>query len=713
MLKKAPVAQRIEHLTTDQKVRGSNPLGRAFFGFRLKAVIWCAFGMVTLVVTLATTVQSHAESSEVATSHAAHNAGQAMLVETQALPPEGSNFATISVGKSHVCIRSAKGGVFCAGDNYFSQLGRQPDDYEGTEGYYKSTPMKFGPVGLASYTKSIAFAGDDPVFKEVSSGGRHTCAVSDDGRTWCWGLSEDGRLGPTWYKTLTRSPLPLRLPAGLLGTDFSSVSAGGSHTCAVTEGGQVFCWGDNTRCQLGHLVYGFGTCGRYWSSDPVHIEFENAPVMAAVSTGDQHTCALSALGRVYCWGDNYYGQSGDNFYETIVSWPKEVYDYFGDTGFNDTLMVAVSVGDSHSCALSNSGQVFCWGDHPSWGPDWAPQAVEQHGLKMTAIAAGTSHTCALSSVGRVYCWGNNSSGQLGSESSDGWSDQPLPVDTSGALQGKHVVSIDAGGDLTCALDSADDVFCWGEEEYCARFNWADDSCLQKGRWRSSVPVAIPAQLRVPTSPTAVTARRIGSGQVSVSWSAPASGGSEVTGYSVTATPGGRTCSTSGARSCSVTGLVNGTAYTFTVIATNAAGSSLASSASPVVVPFTVPSAPAGVVGVAGNGRVVVSWSASDNGGSAITSYTVTTSPGGKQCSTTGVTTCTIAGLANGADYTFTVTATNAAGTSEASSASLTVVPFTVPSASAGVVGVAGNGRVVVSWSAGQRRLDSVGLHGYC
>lgn len=186
-----------------------------------------------------------------------------------------------------------------------------------------------------------------------------------------------------------------------------------------------------------------------------------------------------------------------------------------------------------------------------------------------------------------------------------------------------------------------------------------------------------------TTPTAPSAPQgvgavAGDGQATVSWSAPlSSGGSTITGYTVTASPGGATGQTSGLRTKVITGLTNGTEYTFTVTATNAVGTGPASSASAVVTPHaaaTVPGDPIGVTAIAGNGQATVSWSApASNGGSPITGYTVTSSPGGFTGTTSG-TTRTISGLTNGTEYTFTVTATNAVGTGAASSPSAGVTP---------------------------------------
>ncbi|MEZ5247135.1 MAG: fibronectin type III domain-containing protein [Acidimicrobiales bacterium] len=190
-------------------------------------------------------------------------------------------------------------------------------------------------------------------------------------------------------------------------------------------------------------------------------------------------------------------------------------------------------------------------------------------------------------------------------------------------------------------------------------------------------------------------------QVTVSWSAPLSdGGSPITGYSVTASPGGATCSTSGALSCTVAGLTNGTAYTFAVMATNGEGTGPPSAVPGWLTPATLPGAPTGATArLSGETEAVVWWTAPEsNGGSAIVSYTVTASPGGASCETTGALSCTVSGLTAGETYAFTVAATNGIGTGPPSAASETVVA-TAPDAPTGVIAVAGDATATVSWSA--------------
>jgi alpha-tubulin suppressor-like RCC1 family protein len=188
----------------------------------------------------------------------------------------------------------------------------------------------------------------------------------------------------------------------------------------------------------------------------------------------------------------------------------------------------------------------------------------------------------------------------------------------------------------------------GLEEYLAR------------KWSSTI---------TPQAPTLVSGTA-GNTQVAVTWTAPTwDGGSSVTGYTVTASPGGATCSTA-STSCSVTGLTNGTAYTFTVTATNSIGVGPASAASSSVTPATTPGAPTGVSAWAADTTAFVAWTApSSTGGAAITSYTASAVPASGPTITCSAasTPCQLTGLTGSTTYTVSVTATNSAGTGSASS----------------------------------------------
>jgi uncharacterized repeat protein (TIGR02543 family) len=200
----------------------------------------------------------------------------------------------------------------------------------------------------------------------------------------------------------------------------------------------------------------------------------------------------------------------------------------------------------------------------------------------------------------------------------------------------------------------------------------------------------------PSAPT-ITSATVSGGAATISFNAPLSnGGSAITGYVVISSPSGLTASGS-TSPIVVPGLVTGQPYQFTVYAVNSVGNGDTATLSPVLVSALKPTAPLNVTAVAGNETATVSFGTpASNGGSAITSYTVTASPGGETKTVTS-SPATFTGLTIGQAYTFTVTATNAIGTSVSSSASAPVTPTAPPSAPLHVTAVASSGAATISF----------------
>ena len=186
-----------------------------------------------------------------------------------------------------------------------------------------------------------------------------------------------------------------------------------------------------------------------------------------VALGSQTICVVDPGGGVLCWDSfNNYGELGDG-----TTTPRFTPDYV--SGLNSGV-IAVGSGPFHTCALTNTGGLKCWGwnfygqigssanngtDNPN------PTPVDVTGLTsgVAAMAMGDKHTCALTVAGGVKCWGDNSLGQLGVMTNLGQSvPNPTPVDVTGLTSG--VTAIAAGGFSTCALTIGGGVKCWGELE---------------------------------------------------------------------------------------------------------------------------------------------------------------------------------------------------------------------------------------------------------
>jgi hypothetical protein len=216
-----------------------------------------------------------------------------------------------------------------------------------------------------------------------------------------------------------------------------------------------------------------------------------------------------------------------------------------------------------------------------------------------------------------------------------------------------------------------------------------------------IPAGPPA---APAAPTVTAGLR----QVAVSWTAPASNGAAITGYTVTATDldtpgnGGQSC-TAFSTNCTVTGLTPGDRYTFIVVATNTAGNSPPSPASVAAVPYAPPAAPTAPTATAGASSATVTWTAPAANGSPIGSYQMygtdfTNSANSGLMCITADTSCIIGGLVAGDTYTFTIQAVNSAGSSPASPPSNAVQPYTVPDPPSSVTAHPATGSATITWT---------------
>jgi alpha-tubulin suppressor-like RCC1 family protein len=190
------------------------------------------------------------------------------------------------------------------------------------------------------------------------------------------------------------------------------------------------------------------------------------PVITNIAAGYRHTCAITQSGGVKCWGNNEYGQLGDG---TTVQRHLPV-DVLGlSSGVK-----ALALGHEHSCALTVTGGVKCWGDNRAGaigngagGNANVRQLTPVDVVGMTsgikAIAAGFSFTCAVTAEGSAKCWGINQRGQLGNGNGGEEVDyELLPVNVVGLSS--EVTSIAAGSNFACAVTTFGDVQCWGAND---------------------------------------------------------------------------------------------------------------------------------------------------------------------------------------------------------------------------------------------------------
>ncbi|MCC5611035.1 putative Ig domain-containing protein [Nostoc sp. CHAB 5834] len=235
--------------------------------------------------------------------------------------------------------------------------------------------------------------------------------------------------------------------------DAVQVALGQYHTCALTTTGGVKCWGRDNYGQLGNDA-AFAD-----KMVPVDVQGLTSGVVS-ISAGSGHVCAVTRDANLKCWGYDGSGQLGDGGSFTNSPVPADVVGLAGK-------VASVSAGGYHTCAVTTSGGVKCWGydGQGQLGDDNAlanksiPVDVAGLSSGVITVTSGvtSSHTCALTTEGGVKCWGDDAQGQLGNDSV--YAAKQTPVDVVGLTTG--VVSIAAGGKKTCALTSAGGVKCWG------------------------------------------------------------------------------------------------------------------------------------------------------------------------------------------------------------------------------------------------------------
>lgn len=325
----------------------------------------------------------------------------------------------------HTCALDRIGSARCWGSNSSGQLG---------DG---STSERLTPVSVIGLPSALV---------SVSAGMNHTCGLSEAGGVMCWGKNAAGSLGDN---STTARAMPVQvvgLPSGA-----KAIATGFAHSCALTNAGTVQCWGSNWGGQLGDNT----TTNR---TVPVDVSGLSS-VVIAITAGYYHTCALTDASAVQCWGYNSVGQLGDNSTSNRLA-PVAV------SGLPSGV-VAIEAGDDHTCALTDTGALYCWGSNSSGqlgdgstANRLTPVLVSGMSSGVRDVGAGSSHTCALTSAGAVKCWGWNYHGQLGDGST---TNRSTPTAVSGLSSG--VIAMSAGGDHSCALSSSGTLQCWGSNVY--------------------------------------------------------------------------------------------------------------------------------------------------------------------------------------------------------------------------------------------------------
>ena len=353
---------------------------------------------------------------------ATYKDGEGSQVYTLVVGGELLHVTQIAVGSAHTCAVTTGGGVKCWGFNSKGQLG---------DGTYTARSY---PGDVQNLTSGVS---------KIFMGAMHTCALQSNGALSCWGQNEGGQLGDS-TKTNKPTPSVVSLPGAVM-----SAGLGSTHSCVALVSGEAYCWGQNNYGQLGD-----GTQQEKLTPTAV----TNLPSsVAQVTAGQSHSCAMTSAGAVMCWGWNYHGQLGDGGTATRPT-PELV------AGLDPVQEIHSGFGANHTCALLTSGQIQCWGQNGSGQLGNAATTNSPTPVYVVdfpiggakSLSVGSSHTCAVSTSNAARCWGFNNQGRLGTGDT---TNSSIPLTVSGLSSG--VTSVTAGGSHSCARLSAGYAKCWG------------------------------------------------------------------------------------------------------------------------------------------------------------------------------------------------------------------------------------------------------------
>ena len=341
-------------------------------------------------------------------------------------PAGVSAFTSVFPGYTHTCGTGDDGKAYCWGSNTWGRLGFAAPLQSNIP-----APITL-PVGVTS-------------FSSVGGGWQHSCGIGSDGKTYCWGSNTSYQFGDG---TASSSPTPVQtsLPFGVT---FTSVKVGYTHTCAIGSDGNAYCWGVSANGQLGDNTAGAGT------AVPVKVVLPGGVTsFTSVVAGGFHSCGIGNDGNAYCWGKNDRGQLGygpmpigNQYLATQVIKPVGV-----------TSFVSLTAGYSHTCGIGNNGATYCWGYNSTGQIGFTPMGINRDvptpvnmpgGVaSYTSIFASDYHTCGIANTGTTYCWGWNSTGQLGNGLTTN-SETPVAVTLPTGISG--FTSLTGGWGHSCAI----------------------------------------------------------------------------------------------------------------------------------------------------------------------------------------------------------------------------------------------------------------------
>ena len=322
---------------------------------------------------------------------------------------------------------------------------------------------------------------------EVVTGEHHACYLGPTGQVWCWGSNREGQLGDPALdpSVVAQSGSPVKVSGDV---EFTTIAAGGFHTCGLDPDGVAYCWGAGAMGQLG--IGPTPVCLRANGTEfpcaltPMPVSGNHTFV--GIGAGYGSTCGLTRAGAVYCWGLNFRAQLGATSGELCGTRECATRPLRAAAGYTFT---ELWVGFWHVCGRDASGGLRCWGDNQlaEFGDGTVAAAgvlapaPGVDGISVRTMAPGSGHSCALDDDQRAWCWGTeNTTGALGTGTKDG-SMVPAPVAPvlAAGRAWTHIAVSGANNRLghSCGLDDTGAAYCWGAGDRGQLGGFASASCV--------------------------------------------------------------------------------------------------------------------------------------------------------------------------------------------------------------------------------------------
>ena len=286
----------------------------------------------------------------------------------------------------HACaIRKSDNRVFCWGSDNYGQIGDNSDDGNNDQ-YY--------PSGVKIWLLSWGYLTADYIF----SGGFHSCAIVSTGTVYCWGRNDYGQLGISNTNDYSYA-------VQLVGNDWVYISTGRLHSCGLKSDNSLWCWGSNSYGQLGD-----GSVSN--SDEPLNVSSNNVWV-TNIASGAVMSCGKPGF-VARCWGENSAGNLGNGNNNNYIDSDTAV-NILG-TGYTGISFDILSASMTTVCGIDNT-DLYCWGNN-EYGQIGNNSTTNSNSPvhisgSWSKISSGNYSTCGINTDGTLYCWGHNSYGELG------------------------------------------------------------------------------------------------------------------------------------------------------------------------------------------------------------------------------------------------------------------------------------------------------------